>query len=215
MRIRDVVLAVAGRIAKYAIVAKSTATGHACAVEGPEREADEPDSQEPARRMQDFGLRSIPPVGSECAVIRSRGGASNAIIIATENLSHGPTDLKEGETSLFCKATGALVKMDMNGKITIDTPDLQDVVVNGGSLKVARDTDPVKSGSINIQVTEVGFPPVRTITILYTDENGVAKPMLTMVFTAGLLTATTPAPGVFTLSEVVGRIKDGAPRFKA
>jgi phage gp45-like len=59
--------------------------------------------------------------------------------IATDK--YGPQDLAEGETVIWNKQTGCRIKLDENGKITIDAPAGQDVMVNGGSEKVARTND--------------------------------------------------------------------------
>lgn len=121
-RIRDEVISIAARLCKYATIARSTAKGYDF-ITKPEAGADEPDNQEQARRLQDFGLRSVPVAGSECAVIASRGGSSNRIIVASDNLKFGPLDLKEGEVCIYSKADtgGALCRilLDVDGNVTV------------------------------------------------------------------------------------------------
>ena len=102
----------------------------------------EEEHDQPVRLMQHFGFRSQPPNGSECVVAAMRGSAQNAVVIASENLGLGLTDLASGETVIYCKANGTTIKLDANGKITIDAAAGQDVVVNGGSQPVARKNDP-------------------------------------------------------------------------
>ena len=125
-RIRDEVISIAARLCKYATIARSTAKGYDF-ITKPEAGADEPDNQEQARRLQDFGLRSVPVAGSECAVIASRGGSSNRIIVASENLEFGPLDLKEGEVCIYSKAdTGSAlcrIVLDGDGNVTVIPKD--------------------------------------------------------------------------------------------
>ena len=138
---------IANRLASivwYAPVAKSSADGSSDAVEGHQIDVDEPpdgvarDYQVPARRVEPFGLRSVPPTGVFGAVIRAMGGAANGILVGISSNRYGPSALVAGEVELYCKATGTSIKLDENGKITIDAASGQDIVINGGSAKVAR-----------------------------------------------------------------------------
>lgn len=178
--LRKQVLLYAGRIAKYATLASTSDRAGYGQVDGPPVDAAEGEqaSTQPVRILQWFGFRSRPVKNSECLVIAARGGATNAVLAAADSFGHGPTDLKEGEVAIFCKKSGTLIKLDENGKITIDAPNPQDVVVNGGTLKVARDTDPVKSTAdfvtwataVKAQIiaaggADVGLPPTTIGTI--------------------------------------------------
>jgi len=116
VRIRDAVLQVAGRLCKYALLATPTAKGFD-AIEAPEQAPDEPKASIPARRLMWFGFRSVPPAGSECAVIASRAGASNNMIVGCENLGFGPVDLETGEAAVYSQFD-QLIFLDKEGSIT-------------------------------------------------------------------------------------------------
>jgi phage gp45-like len=94
------------------------------------------------RRLEHWGLRGRPPARG----IRSfwiRIGASNVVVVGIGGTGgYGPGDLDEGETALF-NITNALVRLWKTGKVTINA-DTADVVVNDGTLAVARETDPVQ-----------------------------------------------------------------------
>lgn len=151
----------------------------------------EEEHDQPVRLMQHFGFRSQPPNGSECVVAAMRGSAQNAVVIASENLGLGPTDLASGETVIFSKADGTTIKLDANGKITIDAAAGQDVVVNGGSLKVARDTEKVK--------------PTATMQTLLTK--------VIALLNAAVPGSITPAEAA-ALALQIGNVDGGADHFK-
>ena len=126
----------------------------------------------PARRMGPFGLRWVHPKDCEGLAINV-GGRLQLVLIAAESESYGPTDLEGGEVALYDQAgstivldkdgaititskSGAVVAMNAAGKITIDAKAGQDVQVNGGTLKVARETDPVDPhGSMSAWIAAV------------------------------------------------------------
>jgi hypothetical protein len=83
------------------------------------------------------------------------------------------------------------VEVTKDGKITVDAAQNQDVVVNSGTLKVARDTDPVRPSS------EMQAFLTATITLL----NGLAPGTI------------TPAQAV-ALQISIGKISGGAAHFK-
>lgn len=175
--IRRQVLLYASRIAKYATLAQTSNRASYGAVDQPpgaEDEGAQPGAQ-PVRILQWFGFRSRPVKGSECIVIAARGGATNAVLVAADSFGSGPTDLKEGETAIFCKKSGTLIKLDENGKITIvaaagqnvtvDAGAGGNVVVNGGTLDVARKTDQVQV-TIPVGAIEVGGMPLKNTNVI-------------------------------------------------
>lgn len=119
-----------------------------------------------ARRMWPFGLRSIIPAGVEAVTVSPMGSQTQKVIVGAESNAFGPTDLAEGDTVLYSSAHkegavcvvkaaasgkitinskgNAIIVLDENGKITITAAAGQDVVVNGGTLNVARKTDAVQ-----------------------------------------------------------------------
>lgn len=100
-----------------------------------------------ARRLQPYGLRSVALKGAEVVVLGINAGRSNKVYIAAEVRDHGPADLQPGEVALYNKVSGTLVKLDKDGNVRVDAGAGKEVVVNGGTLKVARDTDPCKIGA--------------------------------------------------------------------
>ena len=108
-----------------------------------DEDAGETQTNEIAKHVQLYGFRSKPPVGSEVISVVCSGGSSQKVVIASDNASLGPSDLQAGELAIYTKS-GSVVKFDKDGNITIDAAAGKDVTVNGGSLKVARNTDPVK-----------------------------------------------------------------------
>lgn len=100
-----------------------------------------------ARRLQPYGLRSVALRGAEVILLGINAGRSNKVYIAAEVPDHGPGDLQPGEVALYNKVSGTLVKLDKDGNVRVDAGPGKEVVVNGGTLKVARDTDPCKIGA--------------------------------------------------------------------
>lgn len=138
------VLQIASRMVKYASLSNLGNTFGYGSVQGPVADGSlgQQQCQQPVRFMQWFGFRSRPVVKQgEAVVVACRGGTSNAVAVAADNLAHGPTDLDEGESVMYSSG-GSTIRQDTAGKIMIDAKTPADVVVNGGTLKVARVTDP-------------------------------------------------------------------------
>lgn len=184
--IRAMIREEVARAVQTGTVANSSADGFEDELAG-RSQPDEPSYQEAVRRLWPFGMRSRPPSGVECVVVRS--GGAPGVLIAAESAKYGPADLEEGELAIYCITSGAVIKLDKDGKITIDAAAAKDVVVNGGSLKVARDTDPVNAGTLTGQA---GPYPV--------------------VFTH--VDAKTAAVTTGQSVTLTGKITDGAARFK-
>lgn len=120
----------------------STASGEGDKLQGYQTEgSDEEKYDYDGRRIFPFGIRSRPPKGVFGVWIGSRSRSGNGVIVGAESSRFGPSDLADGEVAIYNKATGCVIKMDENGKITIDATSGQDIVLNGGTLKVARQTD--------------------------------------------------------------------------
>jgi phage gp45-like len=114
--IRTVKMIVA-RVAGLARTKLATALGKSDQIEG-RGDSDTPDI---ARRMQPFGFRSVPVVGSEGVVLVINGGKRSggaAVLIASENLGYGPQEMVEGETSLFSKFAAVII-LDKDGNVTV------------------------------------------------------------------------------------------------
>lgn len=177
----DLIKEVAGRIIKWSTVAQqSDRCGYIWATLPPGR-SDEKISSERVRLIQQFGFRSKPPSGSEILVGNPRAGTINPVALGTDNLGYGPTDLEDGEVveygpahtngGVSCmrwKPSGemtittaeATIQIASTGQINITAKTAADVVVNGGTLRVARKTDPV--GYLCIQTAVVSGTTVVT-----------------------------------------------------
>lgn len=218
--LRQYILLIAGRLVKWSTVSSLTQNfgGVNATMPPADPSLGEQSTTQTCRNMIGFGFRSAPVTGSECIVTAPRGGAVNATVVASDHLGYGPTDLAEGDAVVYSKAHhegedcyikaaangkitirskgGAVIVLDENGQITIDANNAEDVIVNGGSLKVARDTDPVNMGTWDVTTAVVLGVTVVTA--------------VTCVQPSGAVTPLTPA-GV----PLTGKISDGADHFKA
>ncbi len=166
---------------------------------------------------QPAGLMSRPRDGKADAVYAANGDTCEVLnlqdVSAQKALAakNGVGEIEKGETRLFSTGgdpqgillkdavirvgvSGTTIRINTNGSLTIDAAPGQDVVVNGGGLKVARDTDPVDIGA---------WAVVKNV-------NGAVTDIL--VQQPGVVGATTipPAPAI----PLTGKIAGGATRFK-
>lgn len=176
--------------------------------------------QQYARRFWPWGLRSVPPVGSESITLGVDGSASNKVMVAAESTkrtsagleySYGPKDLKEGETALYDKA-GSVIRQSQDGTTKIDAAPNKDVILNGGTAKVARVGDHAKVTIRSVYTVVTMTPPTFALTVL-----AVSGTSATVLFQfTGLGTVSIPpAPGVNYDVEVDSEIFEGAPHVKA
>lgn len=118
----------------WTLTAKSSSMGDADQAQT----SDTTESQRPVRRVEPWGHRGRPPGKIRSLWIRL--GSSNVLFIGVApTKGYGPNDLDDGETAVY-NITKALVRLWKSGKITLDS-DNEDVVVNGGTKKVARVDD--------------------------------------------------------------------------
>lgn len=129
---RDYVRQALGWVVRFSRVAGNTADGGKDTVEGRATGSDEQSYAYLVRRIWPFGIRSRPPAGCDAVVVHANAGSSNGVMVGAESTRYGPSDLKDGEVCLYNKGT-ATVKLDENDQ----------VVVNGGSIPVAREGDAV------------------------------------------------------------------------
>lgn len=191
----------AGRLVKYATLASLSDRFGYGKVAGPQEDPSQGDKSaaQPVRFMQWFGFRSSPVVkGGECVVVAPRGGPSNAVALAADNLSVGPTDLKEGEAAMYGKA-GQVLRQAEDGSTKIDAASGKDVVVNGGTATVAREGDEADGGALSVQIATVAGVPV--ISNVYYWEPGSVSATTVPAFPAKLAIKVKLGPG--------------APHFKA
>jgi hypothetical protein len=97
--------------------------------------------QIPAARVEMFGHAYVPPRGQRCrALLRKAAG----IVWPLGSKRYRPKGIKEGESCLYCTKEGTTVWLKQDGSLQINAAPGQDVVVNGGSAKVARQGDRVE-----------------------------------------------------------------------
>jgi len=181
----------------------------------------------PMPRWEAYGDVNIPPTNSYAVYLKLSDGG---VALPWGTYYQGrPQGLKRGARALYSDGAN-LVHLHGSGsptpgqldiasaqdqKVKIDADGTGDVQVNGGTLKVARDTDPTQSGTLDVTNVQTIILGIKTevFTMTYTDEDGAVTPLWTMTFVAGLLTAAAPTNATFS-AAVKGRIKDGADRFK-
>lgn len=187
------------RVAGWATTSRSTSLGKndECDGRGDQK------GGVPVRRVWPFGLRSVPPNGSEGILLTLNGGRRSggaAVLIAAENLKYGPDKLDGGETALYSQFD-AVVRLDKNGKITIDAKSGADVVVNGGTAKVGRVGDEV--GWLVLQFVPTMVGQVCSLVYWSAIDPGVLPTLPTLL---------PPPPGTYKQKLT---ITAGAEHFKA
>lgn len=84
-------------------------------VQGHKVGPNDPQYQIGVRRMASYGMRSLPPYGSESIELSVNAALGNKVQVASENIKYGPTDLEEGESSFSqcLNSCSDLRKMEM------------------------------------------------------------------------------------------------------
>ena len=176
--------------------------------------------QIPSRRMGPWGLRALPPVGSECIGGGAGGSQANLVMMAAETTSrtangleyaYGPKDLKEGETALYDKA-GSVLRMSQDGTTKINAACGKDIILDGGTHKVARVGDRARVTIRTVYTVVTMTPPTFVLTV-----SAVSGTSVTTLFSfTALGTVSVPAaPGVPYDVEVDSEIFEGAPHVTA
>ena len=102
--------------------------------------AGEPDYQDPALLMQQYGFRSRPGPGSEAATLPVMGEKTQALIVATEAPGVGPTDQVDWEVEVYAK-TGQRLRHLADGSTSIAVPSGASALLKpDGSLTLASGT---------------------------------------------------------------------------
>lgn len=69
-------------------------------------------------RIGEFGLASVPPVGSDIAMVNLGGGRNNAVVVGTNHQQSRPRNLQPGETMLYSQ-DGKYVYLTASGGISV------------------------------------------------------------------------------------------------
>ncbi|HDR9036127.1 TPA: phage baseplate assembly protein V [Burkholderia vietnamiensis] len=83
-------------------------------------------------RIGEFGLTSVPPDGSDIAMVNLGGGRNNAVIVGTNHQGSRPRNLQPGETMLYSQ-DGKSVYLTAGGGIVVDAKG-QSVTVNDATI---------------------------------------------------------------------------------
>jgi phage baseplate assembly protein V len=108
-------------------------------------------------RLQEYGFTSVPEDGAEAVVLFPGGSRDHGLVIAVDDRRYRLKGLGAGEVAVYHK-DGATITMKSNGSIEITPKAGADIVLNGGSLKVARVTDPTTGHQHTLTGTAGPYP---------------------------------------------------------
>lgn len=112
----------------------------------------------PGQRIQHFGFSSVPPTTLRGVMVFARAGITNGAIVAEESGSYAPT-LDEGEVAIFSKASGAVIKIDADGNVSVTAAPGKNVSVTASG-----------TGAVNVSASPVtgtvGLGPVANLPVL-------------------------------------------------
>lgn len=194
-RVREMMREIAGHVASYSKVTATSALGDDDAVAHYQSDTDEPSNDNRVRRVASWGIAGRPMPGVIALAIRVLASGAQGVMAGISTNRYGRQDLKAGETQIYNKVSGCEVFLDENGALRINAAAGQDVIINGGTLKIARDTDAVNVGTwTHVPASGAGVTPC---SLTYTPPGGAPTPIV--------------APGV----AVTGKINGGAAHGKA
>jgi len=102
-------------------------------------------------RLAEFGMTSMPPVGSDAVLVFIGGDRSNGAIIATGHQASRPTGLKVGETMLYSQ-DGKSIYMTASGGIVVDAKG-QVVTVNNATTVTINAATKIRMVTPLLEVT--------------------------------------------------------------
>lgn len=131
-------------IVEFTPISVSSADGAKDAVKV---QGDPSDRQRSVRRVSPWGISGRPVAGAGvlAAVVKAIAGSFGGMIVGIASDTYGPQDLEEGETAIWNKTNGTLIKLKADGTITIDAASGKDIILNAGTAKVARVGDKIAS----------------------------------------------------------------------
>lgn len=93
--------------------------------------------------LHTFGVSSVPPIGSEAAMLSMAGDPSNTVVVATGHRESRPRNMKPGQSQFYDQSGSSfLFTNDHNAKIVATGT----IAINGGTLTV------IGTGSITLAV---------------------------------------------------------------
>ncbi len=148
--LREYAIQACANLIEYSTISKTSADG---ATEAMRASDDDPEVERAVRRIEPWGVRCRPPSGIRGAIIKALGGASSGLLVGVSTTRYGPSDLEEGEVALYSIGSGAVIKINKDGAVTVTASSGQtvavdagagaNVVINGGSVDVALIGDTV------------------------------------------------------------------------
>jgi phage baseplate assembly protein V len=102
-------------------------------------------------RLAEFGLTSMPPVGSDAVVLFLGGDRSNGAIVATGHQASRPKGLAAGETMLYCQ-DGKSIYLTADGGVVVEAKG-QDVTVNNATNVIINASGKVRMVTPLLEVT--------------------------------------------------------------
>jgi len=91
--------------------------------------ADEDELAEGVVRLQNWGLSSVPPTGSEAVVLYEGGRRDSPVVVAVDNATNRKKDLAEGDVTVYDDKDNFILLE--NGKITVNA---------NGDVEIAADS---------------------------------------------------------------------------
>ena len=119
------------------------------------------ETRDGVERLQNYGFTSVPKSGAEAAVVFVGGRREHGLVVAVDDRRYRISGLTAGETCVY-DATGSKVTLHDDGSMDLEassgatlkltagggvevTPAVgANIVLAGGSLSVARATDPLQ-----------------------------------------------------------------------
>jgi phage baseplate assembly protein V len=158
------------------------------------------ETRDAVERFQNYGFTSVPLEGAEVILLCAGGRREHAVAIAVDDRRHRLKGLADGEVALYHK-DGAKVLLKSDGSIEISPKSGSDVVLAGGSAKVARKDDTTSSGELAM---------TGGTQLTWTPDGG--SPVTIATFVPGSSGASF-TPGV--AATITGKITSGAEHSKA
>lgn len=156
---RTIAMQIVSNAIGYRKIAKSSANGNSDLVEYHAGDPDQEVGAQPVRRMEPFGLHSVPPEGLPAVVVFANASPHAGMIVGVDGTKYFPADYVAGEVALYCKATGTVIKLDQNGAITITAAANQNINVTASG-----------TGQVNVSASaitgKVGLGPVANLSVL-------------------------------------------------
>lgn len=152
---------------------------------GEEGDDDHAEAHDGVEIAQPMGLRAKPVQRASLeGVVVTIGDERYVLCLIDKSRQTGAVEPETGGTVLYgCAAPDAVVYVRASGAIEITTKAGTDIVLNGGSLKVARATDPVTCGTLSFApgtsgavLTYNGAPVTTAVNITGTINTGAGAP---------------------------------------